>query len=142
MLGVSRGVRVGEVSRLSRLADFCSRILVPAGASLTLLAIAISSAREVDHDLRLTAPDRIVAGQSVPVRVQLYAGLHRPQGAHLIAPKVTLELRAASGTLLASRTMNASYAHSLDAMLLPPQGYTGEARLTALALIDAAPRSE
>jgi hypothetical protein len=124
-------------------ADFWAKILVPAAAALTLLAIATNATREVDDDLHLVAPDLARAGQSLPVRAQLYAGLHRPEGAQLITAPVELELRARSGQRLAHARMQPSYAHSMDAVLTLPQSYEGEARLTAHARLDAAtPSSE
>jgi hypothetical protein len=143
MAPMSRGVGEVGTSRLARVADFSAKILVPLGASLTLLAIVTGSAREVDHDLRLIAPDRLSRGQSLPVRAQLYAGLHRKQGAEMIAPPVGVELHASNGRLLARGQMRPSYAHTLEAMLALPDGYQGSARLTALARVQGvAPRSE
>lgn len=140
---MSRGARPAGVSGLSRIADFLLRILVPAGASLTLLSVATSSSHEVDHDLHLVSPELARAGQSLPVRAQLYAGLHRPQGAQLITAPIDLELRANDGRLLARARLHPSYAHSMDAVIALPKNYQGEARLSARAQLDsAAPNSE
>src|SRR5712671_2888529 len=124
---MSRGARQVRAVGLSRVADFCVRILVPTGAALTLLAVVTGSAHRVDHDLHLVAPEHAVPGQSLPVRAQLYAGLHRTEGAELITNAVSLELHASNGRVLARGRLRPSYAHSMDAMLALPADYVGEA---------------
>jgi hypothetical protein len=136
MPAMSRGAPRRPIGRLARLADLGAKFLVPGAASLTLLAVVGSSARTVEHDLQLLAPERAAAGGALPVRAQLYAGLHQPKGARLITAEVALELWAPRGRLLARARLRPSFAHSLDAVLALPAGYAGPARLVAHARLD------
>ncbi len=133
---MSRGAPPRPASALSRLADLGAKLLLPAGAALTLLVVVRDSARSIDHDLQLVAPARARAGDTLPVRGLLYAGLQRAAGPQLATAEVALELRAAGGRVLARAPLRASFAQSMDALLVLPAGYAGRAQLRARAEID------
>src|SRR5205814_1883858 len=111
--GTGAGPERERSARLGRIAEIAGMIAVPAAAATALLAIAIESAREVDDDLQLVAPERAAAGDRVPIRAQLYAGLHRPEGPRLVTSELDVSLRARAQVLAHSR-LSVSYARTLD----------------------------
>jgi hypothetical protein len=138
---MSRGGGARAVA-LSRMAGVFARILVPAGAALTLVALLIGRDHEVDSDLHVIAPEQAQRGQALPVRAHLYAHLHRPEGAELVTAPLTIALRAGNRVLARGR-LGASYAGTLDGALKLPPDFVGRAVLAAEALHEGrAVRSE
>jgi hypothetical protein len=134
MRSMSRGAGP-RTAALARNAGIFVRILVPAGAALALVAVLTGRDLEVEGDLHLVAPDRIVSGETMPVRAQLYAHLRRPEGAELLAAKTAVELRV-GGRVAARGTLRPSHARSLDGMLALPPGLRGRAVIAAEAQLD------
>jgi len=133
---MSRGAGA-RAQRRWRQAGLFARILVPAGAALSLLSLVTGRAREIDHELHLLAPDAVASGESLPVRAHLYADLRRAEGARLIAAPLSAELRAGS-RVLARAPLRRSHAGSMDGVLALPAGFAGRAELVAIARPDDA----
>jgi hypothetical protein len=117
------------------MASIFARILVPAGAALTLVALLIGRDREVDSDLHVIAPEQGARGQPLPVRAHLYAHLRRPEGAELAVAPLSLVLRAGDRVLARGR-LAPSYARTLAGALVLPSDFVGRAVLAAEALHD------
>jgi hypothetical protein len=147
MRAMSRGARGRFESRepdrrslggkFARAPEFIALIAVPVGAALALLAIATDSARRVDSDLRLIAPSRAIAGETLPLRALLYADLLRPEGARLVGGRVDVALRARDGRTIARSALRPSFGRTLDGALAVPATAAGRATLTARARIGA-----
>lgn len=121
--------------RFRSAADVFTRILIPAAAGITLSALIIGGNDEIESDLRLIAPARAAAGQTVPLRALLYAELDQPEGPRLITTDVGVELRR-GGERVASGALQPSYGGTLEgSLVLPVALAAGTATLRAEARI-------
>lgn len=96
------------------------RLLVPAAAALTLVAVLTGERSRVDYELQLIAPDATRAGSSLPLRARLYGDLRAARGARLLGAPVRVELRGPAGTL-GRGDLRPGYGTSMEGVLGIPQ---------------------
>jgi hypothetical protein len=128
MRGMSSGEDRGPQS-FARFLDLGAKIILPAAAALTLLAVVRDSARRIDRELQVTAPPTVGSPGVLPVRALLYVGLNRTEGAQLRAVPTTVALVSSSGAVLAGGRLKRSFAESMDGVFTIASGYAGEATL-------------
>lgn len=131
-----RRVSRGEARR--RAIELVVRIVAPATAALVLVAFLGTGAREPRHDLHLIAPRAARAGEALPIRAHVYAGLQRLEGPALATPEVRVELRVGA-EIVASTMLAPAFAQTLEGSLPVPAGIAGQATLLARAGVDGEP---